>query len=85
MAKAPGKALDFDGAGSVWFKIYEITGIADPAGVNYMTWPAESKFRVFLVICVYPFHPDLPSVTFRIPKNLPTGEYAPTMDYQYSD
>ncbi|CAF0965746.1 unnamed protein product [Adineta steineri] len=59
MAKAPGKAIDFDGAGQVWFKIYEITAHADPTGKNVPTYPATA----------------LTSVTFTIPKNVPTGEY----------
>ena len=40
MAKAPGKAVDFDGAGNVWFKVFEIPAIADPAGKNPPTFPA---------------------------------------------
>jgi hypothetical protein len=34
MAKAPGKAIDFDGAGKVWFKVFEITAHADPSGTK---------------------------------------------------
>ena len=43
MAKAPGQAIDFDGAGQVWFKIYEITAHADPTGQSYPTFPANSE------------------------------------------
>jgi hypothetical protein len=43
MAKAPGKAVDFDGAGKVWFKIFEISADADPTGKNYPTYPSTSK------------------------------------------
>ncbi len=39
MAKAPGSAKDFDGAGNVWFKIFEVTAYADPNGVNAPTYP----------------------------------------------
>ncbi|UJR38882.1 hypothetical protein I4U23_031550 [Adineta vaga] len=42
MAKAPGKVTDFDGSGNVWFKIFEITAHADPAGNNYPTFPADT-------------------------------------------
>jgi len=59
MAKAPGKAKDFDGAGKVWFKIFEVPANADPTGKNYPTYPATA----------------MSSVTFTIPKNVPTGEY----------
>ncbi len=43
MAKAPEKAIDFDGSGDVWFKIFEITAHADPTGTNYPTFPANSE------------------------------------------
>jgi hypothetical protein len=43
MAKAPSKAIDFDGFGNVWFKIFEITAHADPTGTNYPTFPANSE------------------------------------------
>jgi len=59
MAKAPGKAIDFDGSGNVWFKIFEITAHADPTGTNYPTFPANM----------------LPNINFTIPKNVPTGQY----------
>ncbi|CAF1316664.1 unnamed protein product [Rotaria sordida] len=61
MAKAPDKAIDFDGSGNVWFKIFEITAHADPTGNNYPTFPANM----------------LHSVTFTIPKNVPTGHGSP--------
>lgn len=46
MAKAPSgtSSVNFDGAGNVWFKVYQITANADPAGVNYPTFPALSKY-----------------------------------------
>ena len=43
MAKAPARAVDFDGAGNVWFKIFEMTAHADPTGTDYPTFPANSK------------------------------------------
>jgi hypothetical protein len=59
MAKAPGNAVDFDGSGNVWFKVFEITAHPDPTGNQYPTFPSSA----------------LNSVTFTIPKNLPSGEY----------
>jgi len=59
MAGPVASAKDFDGAGDVWFKIHEIPAIADPNGVEYPKFPAEG----------------LASVTFTIPKNVPTGQY----------
>ncbi|CAF3750859.1 unnamed protein product [Adineta steineri] len=59
MAKAPGKAIDFDGAGNVWFKIFEITAHADPTGNDYPRFPADM----------------LHSISFAIPKNVPSGQY----------
>jgi len=59
MAKAPGKAIDFDGSGNVWFKVFEITANVDPTGQNNPTYPSTT----------------MNSVTFTIPKNIPTGEY----------
>jgi len=59
MAKAPGKAADFDGSGNVWFKVHEITAYPDPRGHQFPTFPSSA----------------LDKVTFTIPKNIPTGEY----------
>ena len=55
MAKAPGKAKDFDGAGKVWFKIFEITPHADPAGIKEITYPStsESSLAVRILIIVH--------------------------------
>lgn len=54
MAKAPGRAKDFDGAGKVWFKVFEITAYPDPTGTNYPSYPATSEswlaFRSLLII-----------------------------------
>jgi hypothetical protein len=53
MAKAPGKAVDFDGAGKVWFKIFEISADADPTGKNYPTYPSTSKLsKVFCSLII---------------------------------
>jgi hypothetical protein len=43
MAKAPGKVIDFDGSGNVWFKVFEITANVDPTGKNYPTYPSTSE------------------------------------------
>jgi hypothetical protein len=43
MAKAPGKVIDFDGSGNVWFKVFEITAHADPTGKKEPTYPATSE------------------------------------------
>ncbi|KDQ12296.1 glycoside hydrolase family 61 protein [Botryobasidium botryosum FD-172 SS1] len=59
MAKASGDVMSFDGSGKVWFKIYQITAIADPTGTNYPTFPALGLYNV----------------TFTIPKKVPTGQY----------
>jgi len=45
MAKAPSTAASFDGKGQVWFKVFQISGVADPTGANYPEFPATSNFR----------------------------------------
>jgi hypothetical protein len=45
MARAPGKVADFDGSGSVWFKIYEIQPVLD--GGNSIVFPTLGKHLVF--------------------------------------
>lgn len=43
MAKAPGRVVDFNGDGNVWFKVHEITAYPDPNGINYPDYPVTSK------------------------------------------
>ncbi|PPQ86655.1 hypothetical protein CVT25_006839 [Psilocybe cyanescens] len=62
MAKAPSNATTFDGSGSVWFKVYQISAVTD--GGSTITFPAQ----------------NLNSVSFTIPKNLPTGQYLVRME-----
>ena len=47
MAKAPGRAVDFDGAGNVWFKIFEITAHPDPTGQQYPTFPSSGSHALY--------------------------------------
>lgn len=51
MAKAPGSVADFDGAGNVWFKIYEDQPNFAQSG---LTWPTEgaSKVEVTIPSCI---------------------------------
>ena len=64
MAKAPGKAKDFDGAGNVWFKIHEITAYPDTTGKNTPYYPSTSEswlaFHSLIIILrsndTHPFH-----------------------------
>ena len=57
MAKAPGNVSTWDGSGTVWFKVYQITAVTN--GGSSISFPAQ----------------NLPSVSFTVPKNLPTGQY----------
>ncbi|KAF9444846.1 lytic polysaccharide monooxygenase [Macrolepiota fuliginosa MF-IS2] len=57
MAKAPGDVSTWDGSGTVWFKVYQITAVTD--GGTSISWPSTS----------------LNTVTFTVPKNLPSGQY----------
>ncbi|KZV82132.1 glycoside hydrolase family 61 protein [Exidia glandulosa HHB12029] len=65
MAKAPTTAAAFDGKGQVWFKIFQISGVADPTGTNYPEFPATGLY----------------AATFPIPKNVPSGEYLLRTEY----
>jgi len=47
MAKAPGKAADFDGSGSVWFKILDI-GPTFPGG----TWNLQQTYTFNIPSCI---------------------------------
>lgn len=77
LAKAPTTAASFDGKGNVWFKIFQITGIADPTGTNYPEFPATGPCPIRasetgpsdlnLRVGLY-------NVTFPIPQNVPSGE-----------
>jgi hypothetical protein len=73
MAKAPHKVIDFDGSGNVWFKVFQISAHADPSGNSYPTFPANSESTKS-----FPhyssFSAVLHSVSFIIPKNVPTGQ-----------
>lgn len=40
MAKAPGNAANFDGSGSVWFKVHEISAVTD--GGKTISFPSSS-------------------------------------------
>jgi len=85
MAKAPSTAASFDGKGQVWFKVFQISGVADPTGAKYPEFPATSKFRslwLVLDLCsLYIPRQDLPSVTFKIPQSIPSGEYLLRTEY----
>ena len=56
MARAPGKVKDFDGAGNVWFKVFEITANADPAGKNAPTYPATSELSLVFCLVITVLH-----------------------------
>ena len=58
MAKAPGKAIDFDGAGNVWFKVFEITANADPKGINNPIFPATSESAKAFLAAIIVFRSD---------------------------
>lgn len=84
MARAPGNVKDFDGAGNVWFKVFEITANADPAGKNAPTYPATSELSLVfcpLIIVLYShaqrhFHytKEHPHRTVRIAHRIPSFE-----------
>ncbi|KXN92164.1 putative endo-beta-1,4-glucanase D, partial [Leucoagaricus sp. SymC.cos] len=61
MAKAPGDVSTWDGSGSVWFKAHFIAYLitAVTNGGSSISWPATA----------------LSTVTFTVPKNLPSGQY----------
>ncbi|KAI0071147.1 family 61 glycoside hydrolase [Panus rudis PR-1116 ss-1] len=44
MAKAPGAASAFDGSGTVWFKVKEVTAVTD--GGNSISWPSVGLTQV---------------------------------------
>lgn len=57
MAKAPGKAADFDGKGAVWFKIYGDQPTITSGGIS---WPSDG----ILPPCLFlPFPPSPSSLT----------------------
>ncbi|KAF9051865.1 glycoside hydrolase family 61 protein, partial [Panaeolus papilionaceus] len=62
MAKAPGDVSSWDGSGTVWFKVHEITAVTN--GGSSISFPAEG----------------LESVSFTVPKNLPSGQYFVRME-----
>ena len=51
MAKAPGKVADFDGAGNVWFKIYEDQPNFASSGLTWRT-DGASKVEVTIPSCI---------------------------------
>ncbi|CAF1377557.1 unnamed protein product [Adineta steineri] len=51
MAKAPGKVVDFDGSGNVWFKVFEIPAYPDPAGHQYPTFPSSGSHILYSNYC----------------------------------
>jgi hypothetical protein len=76
MAKAPGNVTEWDGSGTVWFKVYEIPVITD--GGSTISFPATSEFH--LISCFGNAHlirivTDIQSFTFTLPSSLPTGQY----------
>lgn len=70
MAKAPGKAVDFDGSGEVWFKILDM-GPTFSGG--QATWPLSGM----LSISLGQFQANIPldTYSYHIPTNLPNGDY----------
>lgn len=86
MAKAPGDVSSFAGDGAVWFKVYQITAVTN--GGSTITFPAQSKLlppptplRALLSHAPRSrFIIDVPSVSFTIPKNLPSGQYLVRME-----
>ncbi|KAI9152014.1 putative endo-beta-1,4-glucanase D [Paramyrothecium foliicola] len=51
MAKAPSSAVDFDGKGAVWFKVYEDKPIVSSGGIK---WPNDGKssFDIPIPSCI---------------------------------
>ncbi|KAG8960875.1 hypothetical protein FRC03_006043 [Tulasnella sp. 419] len=47
MAKAPSTASTFDGSGSVWFKVYQISAIADGKSIKF---PADGLNKVTFTV-----------------------------------
>ncbi|KAI9896287.1 hypothetical protein N3K66_008459 [Trichothecium roseum] len=47
MAKAPGKAADFDGKGAVWFKIYGDQPTITSGGIS---WPSDAQSSITVPI-----------------------------------
>ena len=66
MAKAPGKAVDFDGSGTVWFKVFEITAYPDPTGQQYPKFPSSGSH------ILYPYY----YTTETAPNSSPTRNFA---------
>jgi hypothetical protein len=76
MAKAPSNVTGWAGDGAVWFKVYQITATTN--GGSSISFPAQSMFYVSYLevspnIHAYPL--DVPSVSFTLPKSLPSGQY----------
>ncbi|KAH8917758.1 lytic polysaccharide monooxygenase [Atractiella rhizophila] len=61
LAKVPSgsSVTTWDGSGAVWFKIFQISAIADPNGVNNIQFPALG----------------LQNLNFKIPAATPSGQY----------
>ncbi|KAL4249399.1 Endo-beta-1,4-glucanase D [Abortiporus biennis] len=59
MAKAPGAASDFDGSGTVWFKVKEVSAVTD--GGSSINWPSLNMDQVTFTI-----PPSLPSGDYLI-------------------
>ena len=78
MAKAPGSATGWAGDGNVWFKVYQISAVTD--GGKTISWPSNGMSPSLLMknqplfIRLYSSALGLASVTFPIPKNVPSGE-----------
>lgn len=75
MAKAPsGKtAANWDGSGSVWFKINEL---GPKFGGQALTWPTDSMRLIsFSASEIANTKADAASVNFTIPKATPSGDY----------
>jgi len=59
MAKAPGAASAFDGSGTVWFKVAQVTAVTD--GGQTINWPSLNMAQI-----TYTLPPSLPSGDYLI-------------------
>jgi hypothetical protein len=75
MAKAPGKAAAYDGSGTTWFKVSQVTAVTD--GGTTINWPSLSELPSLRIRCsrLNGCVSDMANITFTIPKSLPSGDY----------
>jgi Auxiliary Activity family 9 (formerly GH61) len=71
MAKAPGSVVNWNGAGNVWFKIFEEGGKVDSTGIHFHTGTTRSTHYMTYKLT----NAGLSSVNARIPRGVPNGEY----------